>query len=206
MTSRSNNLDDALALAFANVQWTHDNMEVLMDWLAAKNGIKPSTPARTPAEPTTVPTVPPVPPTAGPGPTEPPGPAGSDTAEWRLPSSVVPLHYELMMVPFLEPRHFQFEGRVTILLKVVEATSNIVLHSQDLDVPTDTLSVTDSMGEDQEVAGLSFDTEKSFLTISMTSPLKAGAQYNLSIEFSAPLRTDNFGFYVSSYVVENEVK
>lgn len=210
--SYSTKLVDAIAVADANVQWISDNAATLKDYLAAKVGVAPADPPAHPAVPLPLPTSGPITPTPGPGPTEAPD---SPASEWRLPSTVAPQHYSLMMVPFLG--NLTFKGRVTITVLALEETDTITMHARDLTIPTTSEQESDppysnvqvydaETGEATPVQGFAMQPEKDFLVISLSTNLTEKTAYNISIEFGAPLRQDNFGFYVSSYVVDNEFK
>ncbi|XP_034249153.1 uncharacterized protein LOC117650017 [Thrips palmi] len=206
--SYSPKLVDAVAVADANVQWIYTHAGTLKDYLAAKLGVEPDAPAPQPAQPMPLPTASPATPTPGPGPTESPD---SPAIEWRLPSSLAPQHYDLMMVPFLD--NLTFTGKVTIKLLALEQTDTITLHARDLTFPNQTDEGFDNMQVyNAETANVipvqdyAVHTEKNFLIINLATNLTANVAYNLSIQFGAPLRQDNFGFYVSSYIDNNEFK
>jgi hypothetical protein len=201
INSKTPNLQDALHVATANRRWTSDNLPVLHDYLNAKLGVAPSPPSRKPvgppvAPPTAVPAG-----TPGPGPAEPP----SSPSEWRLPGEVAPLHYKLEMVPFLEVGAFTFQGREEITVETLVSTATITLHAKDLDIDPDSVRVNEAATNDPiAIAGLNTDKEKDFLVISINGTLAEGTNYIIAMQWSAPLRTDNFGFYVSSYLNGNE--
>ena len=58
-------------------------------------------------------------------------PATSES-EYRLPRTVVPLHYELTLAPDL--RAFTFQGTETVTVEVHEATTEIVCNAAELEI------------------------------------------------------------------------
>jgi hypothetical protein len=57
--------------------------------------------------------------------------------EWRLPRWVLPRHYKLRLLPFIEEGNFTTEGQVEILLECMEPTKMIVLHIADIRIVKD---------------------------------------------------------------------
>jgi hypothetical protein len=64
---------------------------------------------------------------------------------FRLPRSIVPTLYTLQMIPVLDeiPQYPRFTaaGRLYILVNCTEATRNITLHSLDIEIKTEYISV-----------------------------------------------------------------
>ena len=58
--------------------------------------------------------------------------ADIDLDQYRLPRTVVPIHYDLVLEPDLE--RFTFTGTSATMIDVVEATNRIVLNSIELEV------------------------------------------------------------------------
>jgi puromycin-sensitive aminopeptidase len=101
----------------------------------------------------------------------------------RLPRSVVPRRYNLVISPDLLAS--TFTGSVTIEAEVLEPTSEIVLNSSGLDVA--------AAGHE---ARLDPDLER--LTIAYDSPLQPGP-ITLALTFSGKISTSLAGFYRSTY-------
>lgn len=57
--------------------------------------------------------------------------------EWRLPRWVLPRHYKLRLLPFIEEGNFTTAGQVDILLECMEPTQMIVLHIADIRIVQD---------------------------------------------------------------------
>lgn len=61
--------------------------------------------------------------------------------EFKLPESLVPLHYDIRLLPILEPKNLTTFGRVSIDIECLEDTDRIVLHSLDTIVDSKTIKV-----------------------------------------------------------------
>lgn len=61
--------------------------------------------------------------------------------DWRLPRWLLPRHYKLRLLPFIEDGNFTTEGRVEILLECIEPTQMIVLHMADINIAEEGLQV-----------------------------------------------------------------
>ncbi|KAG5680753.1 hypothetical protein PVAND_010240 [Polypedilum vanderplanki] len=121
----------------------------------------------------------------------------------RLPTDVLPVHYGLFLETNVHRGDRAYSGYVHIIIRVITATSSIILHSRGLTI--ESLSVKNSSIEGTIPSTHSFDTSRDFLIIDTdTVTLTAGAEYYLEIYFRGNLRTDMGGFYRSQYQVDGE--
>ena len=95
-------------------------------------------------------------------------------ADYRLPRTVIPSHYDLSITPNFET--FFFEGRVDITAEVVEKTTEIVLNCIEIDI--DRATITDANGHTQEAA-LSYDPGNERVTLIVGTPLELGRHFDL---------------------------
>ncbi|XP_055638196.1 aminopeptidase N-like [Toxorhynchites rutilus septentrionalis] len=126
---------------------------------------------------------------------------------YRLPNSTLPLKYNIELTTHIHdhnsPSQFEFDGKVIISLRVQEQNvRNITLHYRRIILSHVKLS------ESAEIGGSviinddsSFVTDETyeFLVIQAPSVLKLGV-YTLEIQYRGELRSDNGGFYRSSYL------
>uniref|UniRef100_A0A8C3HR56 Aminopeptidase n=1 Tax=Chrysemys picta bellii TaxID=8478 RepID=A0A8C3HR56_CHRPI len=123
-------------------------------------------------------------------------------AKNRLPSNVVPLHYDLILQPNLTTT--EFAGSVQITVNVIQVTWNIILHSSGLNITKATLT---SAGWNQAkpVEVLEYPVHDQIAVVAPDA-LLVGQNYTLSIDYSSNLSDTYYGFYKVSYKDEHAEK
>ncbi|KAH7103915.1 leucyl aminopeptidase [Auriculariales sp. MPI-PUGE-AT-0066] len=121
--------------------------------------------------------------------------------EHRLPTTLKPLHYDLVVSTDLEAQTFQ--GIVSIQLHVVAETSDVVLNARDLDVGSASI-ISNSSTFAQTSATL--DDTKGRLTISFAQKLAKDSKVTLRIPYSGKLTITSTGYYVSPYEIDGVKK
>ena len=119
---------------------------------------------------------------------------------YRLPSSVIPSHYNLHLIPDLESE--AFEGSVDISIDVSETISEIVLNSKEIELTSARL-VGDSAVI--EVTNFTYDQELERVTLQLASDASPGS-HNLLIDFDGILNRKLAGFYISTFTDEAGVE
>uniref|UniRef100_A0A9J8ASV3 Aminopeptidase n=1 Tax=Cyprinus carpio carpio TaxID=630221 RepID=A0A9J8ASV3_CYPCA len=114
----------------------------------------------------------------------------------RLPDTVSPLHYHLLIHPNLTS--LDFTGMVRIQIEVHENTKNIILHSKDLHISNARLLDSD-IGQLQALKVLEYPYFQQIALISEHALLKRGHVYSIQLEFAANLSESFHGFYKSTY-------
>lgn len=112
---------------------------------------------------------------------------------FRLPRSVIPTHYDLVLEPDLDT--FTFEGQVSIRAGITETVDEIVLNAAEIDLKTTTLS---GEGADVEVTGVSYDEEYARATLKLANPVPPGS-YSLDIAYTGSINDQLRGLYRSVY-------
>jgi puromycin-sensitive aminopeptidase len=112
---------------------------------------------------------------------------------YRLPRHVLPEHYELSISPDLET--LTFDGHVSITIRVVEASDNVVLNAADLDLKSVTL-----VGPDGEVGvtEIKLDEDYDRATFALESTMSPGS-YVLDINYTGTINDQLRGLYRSVY-------
>ncbi|CAG9861266.1 unnamed protein product [Phyllotreta striolata] len=123
---------------------------------------------------------------------------------YRLPDDVKPEHYKLEIISHLgEKNNFDFDGKVWILVTCLRPTRNITLHSKNLDVRKEEITLKDVSGHNgskpMPIGAVEFQNENDFLVIHVDEPLKELRRYEVFIDFKGRLDDGLAGFYRSSY-------
>ncbi|HSN17066.1 MAG TPA: M1 family metallopeptidase [Gammaproteobacteria bacterium] len=107
-----------------------------------------------------------------------------------LPTDVVPVHYDLAVVP--DAAHMTFSGSVHIDLDVKQATRTIQLNAADLKFGKVSLSGV------KETPAVRFDDRQETATLSFRSPVSAG-HHVLNIDYSGLINQHAAGFFALDY-------
>jgi puromycin-sensitive aminopeptidase len=113
----------------------------------------------------------------------------------RLPRTVVPERYELVLTPDLDAA--SFVGTVDIDVEVVESTRSVVCHAAELAITEAWL--TSPSGERKEPSGIELDEAAETLELAFPRALEAGTGWSLHIAFSGVLNDKLRGFYRSTF-------
>ena len=116
------------------------------------------------------------------------------TSRYRLPSHVIPEHYDLHICPDLDTE--SFTGSVSITIDVREPVSQIVLNAKELEIAS--ACVTGVDGDEIEVSDVVMDEELERATLMLDADIAVGV-YDLRIEFSGILNRKLAGFYISTF-------
>jgi aminopeptidase N len=124
----------------------------------------------------------------------------SSIPNYRLPSDVVPIHYNLYVKPYLNItnenlRFSVFDGRVDIHLNVTRSTNRIILHKRFI-IVREPIEITNGVS----VISTTFNQDLDFFTIILNRSLQANEQLILTLNYVGELKNDTDGFYLSSYV------
>ncbi|XP_046398929.1 aminopeptidase N-like isoform X1 [Ischnura elegans] len=118
---------------------------------------------------------------------------------YRLPKGVTPLTYELRMIPFLDEDNQTFKGDVTIKLLINSATSNLTLHSSELNVSDIRIFEFDPPNVEIPVQNFRLEPDRDFLVVESQMTLLENKIYVLRLKFEGELGDSDVGFFKSSY-------
>lgn len=125
-----------------------------------------------------------------------------DDETYRLPNNTRPALYDVHLRTWIHEGNFAFDGRVEIFIIALETSSNIVLHQRQLNITS--FELRDLSNGDILPASVSYDPIREFLVFDViTDGLEAGNRYLLQINYTGTLRSDEAGFYRSSYLNDN---
>ncbi|MCB1247528.1 MAG: M1 family metallopeptidase [Acidimicrobiia bacterium] len=113
-------------------------------------------------------------------------------ADYRLPKSITPIHYDIRLEPDLDDA--SFAGQVGIDVDVHEATSSVVLNAIELALT----SATVTQGDRVLGGTVSLDDDAERATLTLDGELAPG-QARIEITFTGILNDDLRGFYRSVY-------
>jgi aminopeptidase N len=127
----------------------------------------------------------------------------ADEPTYRLPNDTRPLRYDIELQTWIDQGVFDFTGNVRIHLRVEEAhTNTITIHSYRQRILRTELRRLD--GRVVPTWPYQYDPVFEFLTVQIRSGfLLEHEEFILEIDYSGELRTDESGFYRSSYLNEN---
>ncbi|KAK2845866.1 hypothetical protein Q7C36_010720 [Tachysurus vachellii] len=114
----------------------------------------------------------------------------------RLPQTLSPFHYTLLIHPNLTS--LDFSGSVKIRVDVLQDTHTIVLHSKDLNISKAGLRGL-AEGQSQALRVLEYPAYQQIALISEQMVLRRGNVYVIELEFAAKLSESFHGFYKSTY-------
>lgn len=125
----------------------------------------------------------------------------ADDVYYRLPTSVIPNEYSLILAPNFTD--FTFEGFVEISITVVQETQNITLHASDI---TFLQTVVLNETENVPIVNETEDSLRDFYILWFNDSLSTG-NYQIQINYTGKLQSSYKGFYRSSYTNSaNEVR
>lgn len=122
-----------------------------------------------------------------------------DGIDYRLPNDTKPIHYDIWLSTDVHRGNFTFEGRVSILIEAIENASAITLHYRQITI-TNVRLMRDTGGTIHSSAPFELIPSTEFLIIRPTQQLVQALKYIVEISYTGVLRSDDAGFYRSSYV------
>ena len=114
----------------------------------------------------------------------------------RLPLSVLPLHYDLTIVPDFTT--FRFTGVVQIQLEVTQETQTILLNVNELEIQQ--VSFPEVVSENNLLDSFRVDPQSQRLIIQLSEPVEKTALLTLEIHFTGAINDSNAGFYRCEYL------
>ncbi|XP_023321022.1 aminopeptidase N [Eurytemora carolleeae] len=121
----------------------------------------------------------------------------------RLPRHVLPVSYNLSLIPFIIENNYTIDGNIRIESNIVEAENNcddkcIVMHTRDTYIDEESVLVSMD-GFKLTVSSVGYDKERDYLILYLEEPLTANLPLTISFHFISQLQDNLAGFYRSSY-------
>lgn len=124
-----------------------------------------------------------------------------ESISYRLPNNTRPLHYDILISTGIHIPDFEFFGTVNIQILILETSQQIVMNYKQLTIQIINLfDANDSLIQTNVPFNLIEAQE--FLEINPLVQLIQGQKYFVQINYNGTLRTDDYGFFRSSYVNE----
>ncbi|XP_071520248.1 aminopeptidase N-like [Panulirus ornatus] len=123
----------------------------------------------------------------------------------RLPRSLKPLHYLVKLQPLIHG-NFSVLGYVEVEMEVLEATSRVTLHIDDIVTKNETIRLVPSSdldGPGIRIMENVYDPKRQFYIALLEDELVPGETYVLSMQFTGILQSYKTGFFRSSYMDED---
>lgn len=135
-------------------------------------------------------------------------PSNEPWDQWRLPQTLEPVSYDVLLWPRLqmnpETKLYIFTGSSSVVFRCVQETDLILIHSNKLNMTKDPTLTAQSGAAAPSIKSTWMQTKTQYLVIHLEGKLTVGQQYELHTEFVGELADDLGGFYRSEYV-ENGV-
>lgn len=129
---------------------------------------------------------------------------GSQTAiNYRLPDNVVPVHYNIKLIPYLVRSNFTFNGEANIDIVIRRVTQDLRLHALQLTIDEAATTLIDSDGVVHTPKAHNYERETEILNLKFDNELQTG-NYTLNIKFVGILNPYLQGFFRTFYYTEEE--
>lgn len=129
----------------------------------------------------------------------------------RLPRSIKPISYDVVLLPLLSGENFTFDGEIEIKILISENCKNVTLHSYLLQVMWDFSHIQKLDDDDNPIENVSitkqyFIEDKQFLVLETSKTLEEDIFYLVKLKFNGSIKDNLQGFYKSSYDVGSETR
>lgn len=118
---------------------------------------------------------------------------------YRLPNNTVPTNYNVDITTNVDQGVFDFTGKVKIKIHIQDDSTSVTLHARQLTIGE--IELFDDQSHYYTLSPYQYDVNTELLTIPVVGEtIKKGTVCTLQISYTGTLRSDQKGFYKSSYV------
>ncbi|KAH0552187.1 hypothetical protein KQX54_006650, partial [Cotesia glomerata] len=122
-------------------------------------------------------------------------------SDYRLSKNTYPSSYKIYLTPYFD--NFTFDGRVEINVSVMQNTSSIVLHANNLNIKQISVSENSLEGNSLRVSSYFINSTTHKFTIYLSSTVNDESNLTVNVEYSGVLNDKMEGFYRSYYKDDN---
>lgn len=119
--------------------------------------------------------------------------------ETRLPSYLIPVHYDITLYPDFDGTQATFYGNETVEIIVKNDTQFILLHANALKIKKVSV-VNVKKNRSLKVRKWFLERENQYLVVKTRRTIPGGSVVHLALQFTGSLDSNAFGFFKSSYV------
>ena len=113
----------------------------------------------------------------------------------RLPSNILPIHYNIFLRPDL--KNLTFEGQMSVELRIQNLTDTLICNAADL-------TISEVHVNNQAANDVVLSKDEETMTASFSSPFPEGSEAKLTCKFKGTLNDMMRGFYRSKYTEKGE--
>ncbi|XP_077300042.1 aminopeptidase N-like [Arctopsyche grandis] len=117
----------------------------------------------------------------------------------RLPRDIIPTHYRIKIVPFMEDDNMTTSGYVNITIICLNPTRKIVMNLKDIEVRKDVKISEIHNGDPVAVEKFDVDNENEIFTIYLKEYLVMDEEYHVLIWYTGKIRSLSNGLYRSYF-------
>lgn len=121
--------------------------------------------------------------------------------EPRLPTTVIPFHYNIQLITHLEnSSQFRYEGVVNISIHIQKETKELVLHAAGFKINTNDIALWNN-DEFPHLVKVRFNRRRSYMVLTFDKNLKLSKFYILRMAFQRHMSEDSqAGYFVRHYL------
>lgn len=129
----------------------------------------------------------------------------NDKIHYRLPKNIIPVSYDIALIPHIVENNFTYDGNVSIIIKVLNETSNITLHAHEGLKIIEMATNLSSNGTIIKPKSHNRVNATDFLTLQFDNKIQPG-NYTLKFTFIGNISREPIGIYRSSYINDKNKK
>ncbi|XP_035744089.1 uncharacterized protein LOC118451536 [Vespa mandarinia] len=123
-------------------------------------------------------------------------------ASYRLSNNVIPIHYDIKLIPYLDEDNFTFDGETNVRFNLQKVTQTLDFHAKELTFDETDTYVEGEDGQKYKPIVFTYVNATEIMKISFEKFMQKGL-YTFHVKFTGILNDELSGFYRSSYTNDN---